>query len=437
MSLPEKDRTERDAQALGDLLRAASESSEAARRTSMPARRADLAARQKLVAALPAPGGRRTTWMLSLAFSAVLACALLFFLRDRKLGYTVDGGDEGGYVRADAHSTVVRFEEGSTFSFAAGSAGRVNDVSAQGASVVLEDGSLEASVVHRSGGRWSALAGPWEVRVTGTRFDLAWDPRQRTLRVDLIDGKVVVVGPGAADGIGLHAGQTLRAREGEGIHVSSIERAATAPTHPETSARPTPAASAAVAPDAPAPSATPADPGSASAKPEAPASPDKPRTSWTELVAKGKHDVVLAEARERGIPSVLGSGSAAELLALADAARYGGDASTASRALQALRDRFAGTKAATDAAFLLGRMADDGGSPAGAIRWYDAHIAEGGAFAAEALGRKMLAVRRSSGDGAARAVAKQYLDRYPKGPHAAVARALIGGDVVDPSAPPR
>lgn len=138
---------------------------------------------------------------------------------------------------------------------------------------------------------------------------------------------------------------------------------------------------------------------------------------------------MLAEARERGVPLVLTSASASDLLALADASRYGGDAGLASRALQALRDRFAGTKAASDAAFLLGRMADDGGATAAAIRWYDTHMAEGGSFSAEALGRKMIAVRKSGSEAAARPVAREYLQRYPHGPHAAVARALLEGDV--------
>ncbi len=444
MSLPERDRNERDVAALGALLRVSSEAGEAARRTSMPARRRDLASRQKLVEAMRVPPPRRRAWIAGFAFAAVVACAAFLFLRVGKLSYTIDGGDEGGYVRAEAHTTMVRFAEGSTFAFGGGSSGRVNAVTADGASIVLEDGSLEASVVHRDGAKWSTLAGPWEVRVTGTRFDLAWDPRLRLLRVDLLDGKVVVHGPGAEEGISLHAGQTLRAREGEGIHVSSLVRTASmAPSVESTTASSASAPGSAEVAEgtATAPSAERGPAGlarlgtgnsaapAAAGAPDAPVTGEPPRVSWTELVAKGKHDQVLAEARGRGVDAVVASGSVADLLALADASRYSGDGSLASRSLRALRDRFAGTKAATDAAFFLGRMTDDGGSPAGAIRYYDAHIAEGGAFAAEALGRKMIAVRRSSGDAAARTVALQYVDRFPRGAHVTVARALIEGDV--------
>jgi hypothetical protein len=135
---------------------------------------------------------------------------------------------------------------------------------------------------------------------------------------------------------------------------------------------------------------------------------------------------VLSEAQARGIDSVLGSGSLDDLVALADAARYAGRGDLAQRALQSVRSRFASSPAARTAAFLLGRMAE-GGAPSAAIGWYDRYLAEapGGAFASEALGRKMLLLRTSS-PAQARAVAKQYLKSFPKGGYAQVARDIVG-----------
>jgi len=253
-----------------------------------------------------------------------------------------------------------------------------------------------------------------------------------------------VRGPGAVEGIALHAGQSLRARDGDGIHVSSLDRTAASSAvapHPSPTV-PDPGLPPASPSEVSVPSSAPiAPPASVSAQASPSASPppgDRSTTSWTDLVAKGRHEQVLAEARERGVPAVLSSATAADLLALADASRYGGDGAMAPRTLQALRDRFAGTKASTDAAFLLGRMADDAGSTAAAIRWYDTHMAEGGSFSAESLGRKMIAVRKSGGDAAAIALARQYLERYPRGPHATVARGLTSGDVgFDKGASPR
>src|SRR5262249_34553322 len=120
-------------------------------------------------------------------------------------------------------------------------------------------------------------------------------------------------------------------------------------------------------------------------------------------------------------------GSLADRAALADAARYAGRTDIARRALLAQRARFAGTAEARDAAFLLGRIADDAlGRPSEAIGLYDAYLAEAphGPFAAEALGRKMMATKRTRGAEAARAVAAEYLPRFPKGAHAKTAQEL-------------
>ncbi|WP_437727713.1 tetratricopeptide repeat protein [Sorangium sp. So ce861] len=149
--------------------------------------------------------------------------------------------------------------------------------------------------------------------------------------------------------------------------------------------------------------------------------------SWAKRVAAGDFRSVLAEAEQRGMGGVLEHGSLDDLVALADAARYARRGDVAQRALTATRKRFPGTSHGKAAAFLLGRMVDDGGSPGAAVAWYDAYLAEspGGPFAAEALGRKMVAVERTAGRAAARPVAELYLKRHPRGAHAPVARDLL------------
>jgi hypothetical protein len=71
-------------------------------------------------------------------------------------------------------------------------------------------------------------------------------------------------------------------------------------------------------------------------------------------------------------------------------------------------------------------MAEDRGATAEAISLYDRYLAEapGGAFAAEALGRKMVAVQRTAGRESARPIAQEYLRRFPEGAYAAAARDL-------------
>lgn len=141
-------------------------------------------------------------------------------------------------------------------------------------------------------------------------------------------------------------------------------------------------------------------------------------------MAAGDFEGVIADAESRGIDATLGSASVGDLMALADAARYGGKGSLASQSLKAVRSRFGGTKAASTAAFLLGRMAEDAGNTSSALGLYETCMAEGSTFSSEALGRRMLLVKRTRGDDAARPLADQYLTSYPKGPYADAARAL-------------
>ena len=102
------------------------------------------------------------------------------------------------------------------------------------------------------------------------------------------------------------------------------------------------------------------------------------------------------------------------------------------RALVALRERFAGTPAAEEAAFLLGRLAEDSHEPrATALGWYDVYLDEAprGPYAAEALGRRLLLLIDAAGNtGAVRATAREYLERHPTGPYASRARAILEGD---------
>ena len=116
---------------------------------------------------------------------------------------------------------------------------------------------------------------------------------------------------------------------------------------------------------------------------------------------------------------------AADLSALADAARYVGRTDLAEQALLSLRTRFA-QGAGTRAAFLLGRLHESRGDAAGARRWYETALNEaaGGTFAAEALAGKMRSVKALEGPDAARRLAREYLQRYPTGVDAKTAKQI-------------
>lgn len=437
---------EEQARSLGGLLRRATEQREDARRDQPELRRRDVATRQRLVEAMgegraaPRPRGAHgagpawllaSLWMrVALGGAGVVAVALAAFLllRSPALDYSVSGAPEvAGYVRADARPATVSFEDGTALELAPGASGRVSEVRSNGARFVLEDGAVDARVKKLPGAAWSVHAGPWEVRVTGTAFLVTWDARQSHLRIAMREGSVVVHGPGAEAGIGLRAGQSLDAGDDGAIQVAAADLPSEGARAPGSGGAASPADPGAT----PSPSAEPGSLGGEAVAVDRVGSsprqlqdpPTAPRP-WPARVAAGDYDGVLAEAEKSGVDAVLASASASDLSAFADAARYRGRAGLATRALQSLRDRFPGSAPAANAAFLLGRMSDDAGNPASALRWYDAHLAEGGAFAAEALGRKMLVVRRTSGDAAAATVARAYLARYPGGAHAAIARTL-------------
>jgi TolA-binding protein len=96
-------------------------------------------------------------------------------------------------------------------------------------------------------------------------------------------------------------------------------------------------------------------------------------------------------------------------------------------ALLAERRRFPGSPRALDATFLLGRVEESGErGTTRAIAWYDEYLSRAptGAYAAEALGRKMTLTSESGGTEEARPIAEEYLRRFPKGSYAGSARAL-------------
>lgn len=148
--------------------------------------------------------------------------------------------------------------------------------------------------------------------------------------------------------------------------------------------------------------------------------------TWSQRVARGEYARVVSEAEAIGIDTVLGASSLADVGALADAARFVGKGAIASRALHTIRTRFPGTARAASAAFVLGRTAEDAGQSASAMSWYDTYLAEapGGALAPEALGRRMLALRRMGNTAAAKQAAEAYLQRFPHGPYSGVAREM-------------
>jgi TolA-binding protein len=220
---------------------------------------------------------------------------------------------------------------------------------------------------------------------------------------------VLVSGPLVGSGMALHAGQRVRT----GLVNGKLELDTTDSVRGKVSS----AAPATLDIDALSPTTTGAPSAPGGAGPGG-------ALDWSRRAAQGEFAAVIEAAERRGLENTLSTASLADLAALADSARYARRGSLAKRVLAAQRKRFPASGVARDAAFFLGRLAEDDGS--GALEWYDRYLAGSprGTYASQALGRKMMLVYQQRGATSARAVADDYLTRFPSGPYAAAARKI-------------
>ncbi|WP_437738351.1 FecR domain-containing protein [Sorangium sp. So ce1335] len=306
----------------------------------------------------------------------------------------------GARVEARDAPLAFTFAEGTTVRLDAASALQVLATDARGAELRVERGGVDFHVVHRSDTRWVVHAGPYAVRVTGTRFEARWSPEARRFTLALAEGSVEVTGPELG---------TARLSAGDRLDL-------TAPGAPAASG-----AAAAPPAGAPAAAAPPPEEDRAARPPAAGATDAAPR--WQSLASAGRHEEALAVVERLGLDAVLARAAPDELRLLADAARYAGRPLAARAALLALRKRHG---ARGDSAFLLGKLAADQlDDPADALGWFDTYLREapGGALREQALGRSLELQRRQDREVARRA-ALRYLAEYPHGAYAPLARSL-------------
>ena len=392
-----------------------------------------------------APGGLRSrrAWRFGAGAAAALGVAVLIvwprlsaLVVKPPLTFAMTQGElqAGGYFRSGAQvRSAIQFSDGTQVALVAGARGRIATVDARGARVTLDEGEAHVAVVPRLGARWQFDAGPFVVHVQGTEFGLAWKGDEGRLDVRLHKGSVTVTGPLSAEVIALHPGQWLTVRlAAREVFVREFDRAASAALSGDATATPaatTPATRVpGLAPPAPAPA--PAGGPARTRRPlhASPAQPASPDLAWGPARAEGDWNRILDLATQRGLDRTLAERSSEDLALLADAAYYLRRDDIAERALLAQRQRFPGSTRAKDAAFLLGRIVEAkvGGASA-ALDWYDRHLEEApnGAYASEALGRKLTVLARLHGKVAARPVAAEYLRRYPGGSYARAARAYV------------
>jgi TolA-binding protein len=377
-------------------------------------------ARERRASWLPGLRG----WSLGLTGVAAVAAAVMVWSR-LPITFQVDSDAEPAAVAGtagdliEANSVVptsLRFSEGSSIILERGGQLRVLSLASNGARVLVEKGAADVAIAHRHGpGRWRFEAGPMTVDVTGTRFRVDWNPDNRSFAIDMKEGSVVLGG----DCLG---GVPRRVQRGDSLHLT-CGPAAAATTAPAKSAT---AASPAIPEEQEKPAPTHAPHVVARHAARDARAADEP--DWRALIAAGHYSEGVRAAERIGWNRVCRGANAVELLALADAARLSGETARAVEALVMLRQRFPGTSSAATGAFSLGRLAfEKRGAYGEAARWFAIYLDEQphGPLMGDAVGRLMEARQRAGDRPAARRDAQNYLQRFPEGPYAGTARAIL------------
>lgn len=268
-----------------------------------------------------------------------------------------------GVTRAVTASVPLSFEDGTKMVVMPGATADLREVHEHGALIALEDGSMNLDVVHTEASRWQVNAGPFGIRVTGTKFDATWDAAAKRLTVAMTEGTVLVSGPCVNEFLSAPHRKVFECNEAAPRAVAAVA-----------------AVSSATSPS---------------------------------LAVTGLPTAQVAPP------------SAGLLVTDADKARLAGDTVRARQLYAQVRERFPGTDHAGKSAFLLGRMADAGDSPEEAVRWFEMAARERGGFASEAVGRLMELEQKRGNTARARALALEYLQKYPNGPHGAYAKSIV------------
>lgn len=331
----------------------------------------------------------------ALAAAAVLAIAVVVAQSwSQPISFVTDTGErDAGDVLAAGEQKPLRvaFSEGSRVLLHQRSSARVLETRAAGARVLLENGVADVSIVHRPGQftRWRFEAGPFQILVKGTRFQVSWQPATQSLSLTMQSGSVEL------SGSCLPAPRLVE--RGASLRLSCTEPAPPAREPPRSAAH------------TPSPSTEPAnsstEPASRAAQPAAAERKTAPRSFEASCETADK----------------------SELVAWANRERLAGRVARARTALLALRKRFAHSVEAGTAAFTLGRMAfDQRADYADAARWFAIYLAEqpNGALMGDAAGRLLEAHERRGDRAAAREAAQAYLQRFPDGPYASRAKRI-------------
>lgn len=329
------------------------------------------------------------------------------------LRYEAHGlSNEGSNLNAGETPADLAFSDGSRITVSPHTTLSVELLGKRAALTRLIDGRLHVAVHHEPDTNYRFLAGPYEVQVIGTEFDLEWRARADGLTLVMQSGEVRVLGDGGP----------RQVRGGQTLHLP-ITREAAPEAALVTAPASQPVAAALARPEL---AAAGHDSKPVALKPSSVAARNPESADWNALLNAGQFAAIMRDADARG-ERVLETASAGDLKVLALAARYTGRRALSLRAWQSLRSRYAADAQNQGAAFFLGRGYEEQGDSGEALRWLARYLAESpnGAYASEAMGRRLLLLSKSGQKAEAMSTARAYLNRYPRGAYAKSAQLVL------------
>jgi transmembrane sensor len=371
---------------------------------------------------------RRRRRMTLLSVTAVLVVGGVFAglsfwpMHDRPTVATVRV-QAGQRVEASLLDLDLAFDDGSQVVLSSGASLLSETVGPASTRLELERGHALVRVRHTRTAHWTLRAGAYLVVVTGTRFSLDWRPEADALSVAVEEGSVHVSGGLLSLSFDVSAGQSLVLENGRPVTAGGSGRV----TLNHAAVPATPPSESAVEAVPPSLLSNPADLERAMPT-HRPAANRVSSSSWLEQAEAGRYRDAITEAERRGFDGICRQATAADLLTLAEAARFARRPQRAEQALKAVRDRYARGEDAAVAAYLLGRIAaENRHDHAEAARWFRTYLSErpGGRLDREAEGRLLESLAFMDRNSAMEA-ARVYLQRYPSGPHALFAKNLLG-----------
>lgn len=371
---------------------------------------------------------RRLRGLAAISISCIAAGATLFlWMRPAplqfELGVARTPGVVGARVEAPPSDPLpMHFSDGTEIVLDGSAGARVLSLEPHGAHVVVEHGSARVAAVPRAQSAWLVAVGPFDVHVKGTRFDAAWDAKRESFSLKMYEGTVIVTGRCLTAPRTSTAGDVLDLTCSARSSSPSVLVAAEKPERATTEALlPSDKASAACQTS---------NVGRLPAKTSN--TLERATTveacAWRAPLARGDSAGALAVLEaSNGRDDACPAAGAEDLMRLGEAARSLGRRPRAVQIYQAVRRRFPDTDVAALAAFHLGQVAfDQGGSLDEARSDFAAYLAErpNGPLAQEALGR-LLEIDQRTDARSARSLAERYLERFPRGPRATLARSIV------------